>query len=64
MTDPAPRSFIWLQANGQLRPNIWFGEPRVGCEGLKPIAEHKLEPSEYSMTLDDLIAKYPAPEMV
>lgn len=61
MTEPRPRSFVWLKFNGQLFPQVWFEKPRVGCEGMTPVAEHKLEPSEYALTLDELVENYPAP---
>src|ERR1700727_1277829 len=56
-TDPRPRSFVWLETNGSLSAQIWFEEPRVGCEGRAVRAERRLDPSEYALTLDDLIAK-------
>lgn len=61
MTEPRPRSLVWLQFNGQYFPQIWFDGPRVGCADLKPVAERALDPSEYALTLDQLIEKYPAP---
>jgi hypothetical protein len=61
MTEPRPRSFVWLQSNGHFFPQVWYDGPRVGCEGMTPVAERKLEPDEYALTLDQLVTKYPAP---
>ena len=61
MTEPSPRSFIWLESNGHLFPQIWFEKPRVGCSSMTPVAERPLDPSEYALTLDQLVKKYPAP---
>jgi len=61
-TDAMPRSFVWLSRNGNLFPQIVFEEPRVGCEGMRLVAERKLSADEYALTLDQLIKKYPAPE--
>lgn len=59
--EPRPRSLVWLESNGHFFPQIWFEKPRVGCSDLKPVAERPLDPSEYALTLDQLVAKYPAP---
>jgi hypothetical protein len=63
MTDPRPRSFVWIAFNGNYFPQIWFDKPRVGSAGLKPVAEFALDESEYALTLDQLVAKYPAPSI-
>jgi hypothetical protein len=42
-------------------PQIWFDDRPVGCEGMTPVAERKLEPNEYALTLNELIQRYPAP---
>lgn len=63
MTEPRPRSLVWIAFNGNVFPQIWFEKPCVGCKGMKPIAEHLLEPAEYALTLDQLTARYPAPKM-
>ena len=60
MTDSRPRSFVWLEHNGQPLSQIWFDDPRIGCEGLSPIAERRLDPSEYALTLKELVERYPA----
>lgn len=62
MTDPRPRSFVWLAGNGYTMAQIWFDEPRVGCNGMTVISERRLEPDEYALTLDELVKKYPAPK--
>lgn len=61
MTDPRPRSFVWLKANGQFSPQIWFDAPPAGYSGVQPVAAHKLEPGEYALTLNQLVAKYSSP---
>jgi hypothetical protein len=61
MTEPRSRSLVWLEANGHLFAQIWFDKPRVGCADMKPVAERKLDPQEYALTLDHLVQKYPAP---
>lgn len=61
MTEPRPRSFVWLTFNGNFFPQIWFDEPAVGCADLTPVVKRLLDPSEYALTLDQLIKKYPAP---
>lgn len=55
-----PRTFCWVSRNGVPFPQIVFDDPRVGCAGSAPIAEHKLDPSD-ARTLDQLAKTYPAP---
>lgn len=55
-----PRTFLWISRNGVPFPQIVFDDPRVGCEGLTPIAGIKLDPDD-NRTLDQLAADHPAP---
>lgn len=59
-----PRTFLWISRNGIPFPQIIFEDPRVGCEGLTPIAgtEIKLDPSD-TRTLTQLAAVYRALKM-
>lgn len=56
-----PRSFVWLSQFGISTPQIWFDDPRLGPADVKPIAERKLDPSEFELSLNELAARYPAP---
>jgi hypothetical protein len=58
-----PRSFAWFNQFGSPAPQIVFDDPRVGSTDIKPIVERRLDPSEFHLTLDALVARYPAPRM-
>lgn len=59
-----PRTFCWVSRNGVPFPQVIFDDPRVGCENLRALAERRLQPSEFELSLDQLAAKYPPPSLM
>lgn len=58
-----PRLFAWVLQNGRLTPQIWFTDPRAGSLDMTAVASWHLHPSEFELSLDQLAAKFKAPEV-
>lgn len=61
--------FTWVRGMRGPEPKKWDELPRLGCEYWRPgkpdsriLRQHALSAEEWKLSLDELVAKYPAPE--
>lgn len=58
--------FVWLKGTtGNIYPQIWKDDScdKVGGFTVYPLAEHIMTEEDHYLTLNELISKYPMPEV-